>query len=109
MHQSRFGLHSFDPAQNLSRAMATVLPLLVRHVFLEIVVARPFIVSRKPRLPRCAPNLRSSRPSVSAHQLCGIDLGTTTKPLPQMRPSTLCVTNRMAQQSKKQNLLRLFP
>jgi hypothetical protein len=44
MHQSRFGLHSFDLAQNLGRDMAAILPLLMGHVPLEILVAHSFVV-----------------------------------------------------------------
>ena len=46
MHHSFLWLHPLDPAQDLRWAVAAILPLLVRHVFLEIVVAYPFIVSR---------------------------------------------------------------
>src|SRR5260370_24684274 len=42
MHQSWFGLHTFDPPQNFSRAMTAVLPLFMGHMPLEIVVLHPF-------------------------------------------------------------------
>lgn len=44
MYECWLWLDPFDPAENFCRAMASVLPFLVRHMALEMGIDHPFIM-----------------------------------------------------------------